>query len=485
MEPLEQQQGAKTLGRRDAVRILGAAGLGAALSGCQKRPLEKLPLVRDAQVALDPRGEKFEEGYGKSVSPEIVALISRATFGAVPGQLVDVGRRGLTNWLEAQIAAPTGNTGESFGLQWQLRRLDALNETAYNQRDFGDAEVLRQIQQATILRATYSKWQLRERMMDFWTTHFNVYSHKPLNSQTYGAGIYLTFYQAELLEKTIRPNVLTTFEDLITGLMQSPAMLAYLDQNVSDAKHPNENYARELLELHTLGVKAGYTQHDVMETARALTGWVIEDRFMHRRGTIYFDETRHDTGIKTLLGQKIMPTGADEAKRVREILLAHPACAHFIAQKMVAYFYGDGHEAEKLTLQVAAKFGKRGDIPAMLTALFTADEFAKSTQTSPVTKRPFDLLISALRTTNAQTDGGKALQDHLEKMGQPLYQWPMPDGYPFGNSNWSGSLLHRWNFAVALSQNQINGTQIRGDENSTLAQEETALRLCAPEFQWR
>jgi uncharacterized protein (DUF1800 family) len=458
--------------RRKVIQLLGGAGIGVALAGCN-----------DVKVALDPRGEKPDSTSDKTVPAEIVKLISRATFGALPGQLTEVARAGVMVWLDAQFDAPVGNMGESFGLQWRLRRLDALHETAYNQRDFGDEEVLRQIQQASLLRATYSKWQLRERMMDFWTTHFNVYSHKPLNSNTYAASIYLTFYQAELLEKTIRPNVLTTFDELLTGMMQSPAMLAYLDQNVSDAEHPNENYARELLELHTLGVKGGYTQRDVMEVARCLTGWTIEDRFMHRRGTLYFDETRHDTGKKVVLNQTVYipKDGAAEAIRVREILIAHPACAKFIAGKMVAYFYGDGENAEKLTTQVAAVFGKRGDIKAMLKTLFTAPELA----TAPlVAKRPLDLLVSALRTTNAETDGGKELHEHLERMGQPLYQWPMPDGYPFGDSNGSGSLLPRWNFALALVNNQIKGTGLSHLEGDS-AKETEALRLCAPDFQWR
>ncbi|MES2459934.1 MAG: DUF1800 domain-containing protein, partial [Armatimonadota bacterium] len=344
-------------------------------------------------------------------------------------------------------------TEESLGLTIRLRGLDVVNLSAYDLRDLPDTAVLAQMQQASLLRAVYSRFPLRERMVDFWTNHFNIYARK---------GFGASFKAVDDLA-VIRKEALTTFPALLKATAHSPAMLAYLDNPSNRRGVANENYARELMELHTLGVDGGYTQKDVQEVARCLTGWTIEDRFLHRRGSFRFDRERHDEGTKTVMGVAVPANGgAADGDRVLEILAHHPSTARFIAGKLVRYFHGDNTDS-KTTERVAAVYlSTGGSIPSMLRVLLSGDGPYGISPTllsaPPLLKRPFDFLVSSLRITGADTDGGVALQKHLNSMGQPLFQWPMPDGYPDSTAAWTGSLLARWNFAAALMDSKIPGT---------------------------
>lgn len=234
-------------------------------------------------------------------------------------------------------------------------------------------------------------------------------------------------------------------------------MVAYLDNDRNDRAHPNENYARELLELHTLGVDGGYTQRDVQEVARCFSGWTIETRFLHRHGTFRFDESQHDNGAKVVLGHTIPAGGGQsDGEQVLNIVAAHPATARHLARKLVRTFWGEAdpkwvRQIETIFLQTG------GDIGAMLRPLLLAPELADA---PPIAKRPLDFLVSALRATNANCDGGPNVQNHLDRMGQPLWGWPMPDGFPESARAWSGSLLARWNFAFALCTNTLRGTSV-------------------------
>jgi uncharacterized protein (DUF1800 family) len=376
----------------------------------------------------------------------------------------------------------------------------------YKENNLRPAQFLTgELQMSRILRAVYSERQLQEVMVDFWTNHFNVYAAK-------GADRWLlTSYDRD----TIRPHTLGKFYDLLVADAQSPAMLFYLDnfQSVSPnaqfqpqrpaaARGPlarlltmsnnpqqqtaqqnrqprgiNENYARELMELHTLGVDGGYTQKDVQEVARCFTGWTIlqprgagaaaaavmgrdtrdsAGRFIFRPGV-------HDNGEKIVLGHKIPAGGGiKDGLMVLDIVAHHPSTAKFIATKLVRRFVSD-EPPPALVDRVAQTFMKTdGDIREVLKAIFSSPEFNSPEAYRAKVKRPFELAISAVRTLGADTNGGPQFHQWIARMGQPLYGFQTPNGYSDVAENWvnTGALLERMNFALALASNRIPGTRV-------------------------
>ena len=369
-----------------------------------------------------------------------------------------------------------------------------------------------ELQMSRILRAVYSERQLQEVMVDFWTNHFNVFAGK-------GADRWLlTSYDRD----TIRPHTLGKFYDLLLADAQSPAMLFYLDnfQSVSpDAQPPrqgrgadrlqqlmrerpitmvnnpqqqrpqqqqqrrgiNENYARELMELHTLGVDGGYTQKDVQEVARCFTGWTIiaprgagaaaqavlngpaGEMLRTRAGTFVFRPGVHDNGEKLVLGHKIPAGGgAKDGLMVLDILAHHPSTAKFIATKLVRNFVSDEPPAA-LVDRVAQTYMKTdGDIREMLRTIFSSAEFNSSSAYRAKVKQPFELAVSAVRTLGADTNGGPQFHQWIARMGQPLYGFQTPNGYADTADHWvnTGALLERMNFALALVSNRIPGTRV-------------------------
>jgi uncharacterized protein (DUF1800 family) len=363
-----------------------------------------------------------------------------------------------------------------------------------------------ELQMSRILRAVYSERQLQEVMVDFWTNHFNVYAAK-------GADRWLLIsYDRD----TIRPHTLGKFHDLLLADAQSPAMLFYLDnvQSVSPNAQPprqrpgagrgplaglgmpnnpqpppaqqqrrgiNENYARELMELHTLGVDGGYTQKDVQEVARCFTGWTIiaprgagaaaqaimngpmAELARTRPGTFTFRPGVHDNGEKMVLGHKIPAGGGvKDGLMVLDILAHHPATAKFIATKLVRRFIAD-EPPPALVDRVAQAFAKTdGDIREMLRMIFNSPEFNSHDAYRAKVKRPFELAISAVRTIGGETNGGPQFHQWIQRMGQPLYGFQTPNGYADVAENWvnTGALLERMNFALALVSNRIPGTHV-------------------------
>jgi uncharacterized protein (DUF1800 family) len=361
-----------------------------------------------------------------------------------------------------------------------------------------------ELQMSRILRAVYSERQLQEVMVDFWTNHFNVYAAK-------GADRWLlTSYDRD----TIRPHTLGKFYDLLVADAQSPAMLFYLDnfQSVSpNAQLPqqrplaarplqrlltmsnnpqqqtpqqnrqprgiNENYARELMELHTLGVDGGYTQKDVQEVARCFTGWTIFQprgggaaaaALMGRdtrdgAGKFIFRPGVHDNGEKIVLGHKIPAGGGvKDGLMVLDIVAHHPSTAKFIATKLVRRFVSD-EPPPALVDRVAQTFMKTdGDIREVLKAIFSSPEFNSAEAYRAKVKRPFELAVSAVRTLGADTNGGPQFHQWIARMGQPLYGFQTPNGYSDLAENWvnTGALLERMNFALALVSNRIPGTRV-------------------------
>jgi uncharacterized protein (DUF1800 family) len=236
-------------------------------------------------------------------------------------------------------------------------------------------------------------------------------------------------------------------------------MLVYLDNHVNEKSHPNENYARELMELHTLGVDGGYTQNDVMELARCLTGWTVKEHFW--LGEFTFNKDLHDEGVKNVLGWAIQPNGAalseskgqSEAEQVIEHLVRHPSTARFIATKLTRRFIADDPPQEIIGKAAQTFLDTNGDIKSVLRVILL-DGLALA---QPKYKRPANFIASAVRLTNSETDG--ALQDYLVRMGQSYFGLPTPDGYPDVSAPWQSNLMPRWQFAFELMRNEIAGTQ--------------------------
>jgi uncharacterized protein (DUF1800 family) len=428
------------LERRDCLKLGAVAGAGALLSGCST-------ITRRFTHPTPPKSVALPVG---DVEPT-TRLVNRVSFGPTPGEIERVAKMGPESYVTEQLHFDDAIEPRIVALR--ISSLEALQINAAELGDLPLTEVLRQLEQASIIRAVYSPHQLRERMVEFWSNHFNIYARK-------GVGVW--FKPTDEIQ-VIRKHALGTFPDLLKASAHSPAMLQYLDNQVNRRKDEkgagaNENYARELMELHSLGVHGGYSQKDVQEVARCLTGWTVEDRnwFPHK-GTFRFDADRHDSGTKTVLGIKIPAgRGIEDGDQVLDILSRHPSTAKFISHKLCRYFLGD--DADKWTDKIADIYLKTdGDIKQMLRPLLLSEELKSG---PPILKRPFDFTVSALRALNADTDGGKPIQEHLGRMGQPLYQWPMPDGYPDRTGAWTGSLLARWNFATNLLTGGVPGTTI-------------------------
>jgi len=337
-----------------------------------------------------------------------------------------------------------------------VRRLESLDDAPGDLFEYKPEFLQAELTRHALLRAVYSRRQLREVMVEFWTDHFNIDISK-------GDCRWL---KAADDRDVIRRHALGSFPELLRASALSPAVLWYLDGRVNrrrnDGEMPNENYARELLELHTLGVDGGYTQQDVMEIARCLTGWTVRSEEAFYKGRIEFRRDWHDDGAKTVLGQTIPAGGGErDLDRVLEIVARHPSTARHVAMKLCARFVSDDPPEEAVASTASAFAESGGDIRATLRSLLNSECFRNARGTK--LKRPFRYVASALRGTGADTDGGPALLEYLNRMGHAPYQYPTPDGYPDERGPWLGTLLWRWHLAAALAQNSIEGTRIDWD----------------------
>lgn len=376
-------------------------------------------------------------------------VLQRAGFGPGPGDIARVVAMGPQNYLEEQLA---DRAEEDPAVHWRVNGLDVLqwqSEAPDMLFSYPDGQLLTEMQQAVLLRAVYSRRQLREALCDFWTNHFNIYAIKK-------DGRVLIPMDAE---RVIRPHAMGRFRDLLFRSAHSPAMLAYLDNEQNRKGVANENYARELLELHTVGVESGYTLEDIQQVARCFTGWTVREGF--ERGQFVFRPELHDEGEKFIpfLNLRVAPGGGKrDAERILERLAVHPATARFLSRKLCRRFLG-GEPSGIVEKAARAYLRHDTDIRAMLRPILL-DGLMAQELVRPMIKRPLDYLVSALRALGADTDGGAGVQEHLRAMGQPLYQWPLPDGYPERTAAWTGTLLPRWNFALALTANAIAGTRV-------------------------
>ena len=471
--------------------IVATAGLAA---GC-----------KPVRTSLDPRSQYFPDRTTKTTNQDRIRakhLVSRAGFGPTPALIEDVLSLGLDGWIDKQLTPPTEVIGpatylqptETTGLHFRLNSLPCLRPGAiYELRDVSQPRVLSELSAATILRSTYSQWQLRERMCQFWTNHFNVYGRKVATArERKQADAELLYFLADDQRTVIRPHALGRFHDLIDASIKSPAMLGYLDNQLNKSGNVNENYARELLELHTLGVDGGYTQADVKNVAKLLSGWTIEDGFLKRVGTVVFDGKNHTRGEKDVLGVPINePNGEAERDKLVEIVTSHGATARFITAKLVDFFCGHESDTDALKDTSARVYRQsEGAIDKVVRHILLSDAFYAS---KPKFRQPFDYLIACLRATNADTSGIGNIQYQLERMGQPLHQWPMPDGYPDTTTAWVGNMIPRWQFALDLGSNSIQNTKLdnyavkhlcRNRFTTASDADRITAVLASPEFQW-
>src|SRR5213594_1551750 len=416
--------------------------------------------------------------------------LNRLAYGARPGEADSVARFGVIRWIERQLDADhvpdpriaeherqfkildynradlAGRYRDATRERQRLQRESAATGDSTRMRDARPMQEFRELggelQQLAIVRAAVSERQLREVMVDFWTNHFNVFVGKGQDR----------FLLPSYIEETIRPRALGRFEDLLIATARSPAMLFYLDnaQSVAPGSSPpgplyalgrggtgvrrgiNENYARELMELHTLGVDGGYTQQDVINVARIFTGWSIERP--DRGAGFVFHDWAHDQGDKVVLGQKFKSDGEDEGIRLLKFLANQHATMHHVSAKLCARFLADEPPDGCVDAAVAAWQKTHGDIRAVLRAIFTSPDFWSPQVVRSKVKTPFEFVVSAVRAVSADPDTTPRLAQVVARLGEPLYQQPAPTGYAETEAHWvnSGALLARMNAAMVLAK---------------------------------
>jgi len=454
---------------------------------------------------------------------QIIQALNRLTFGPRPGDVQRVRAIGLDKWIDQQIhperiSDDPLNTFVSRYSALNADQDDLLKQYVDQQRqrrelkrDRADTtkamtademaamqqlrqqqnsrrQVVTQLQSSRVARAVASERQLQEVMTDFWENHFNIYAAK---------GAPEAYYLVDFDQNVIRPRALGKFRDLLEAVAKSPAMLFYLDnarsmadstqptlngrgQNMRMGRRPrvqqpnpqqpqrkrpglNENYGRELLELHTLGVDGGYTQQDVINVARAFTGWTIKPPA--QGGGFIFRPQVHDAGPKVVLGHKLAAgRGMEDAEDVLDILARNPATARYISFKLARRFVSDS--PSKALVDRAAQVFLRtdGDIREVVRTIVTSPEFFSQRSFRSKVKSPFEVVVSAARALNAPPDSTPRSAQIIAYLGQPIYGHQAPNGWPETGDAWmnTGAILNRINFGMAAGAGRLPGATIRG-----------------------
>jgi uncharacterized protein (DUF1800 family) len=459
--------------------------------------------------ALTPRDSAFH-------------ALNRLAYGPRPGEVERVAREGVMSWIDGQLAPEHIADGAraarerefpildydrgdlaNLYLEAQRERRERKVDTTADQPAPGPLEqrgrrLAGQFAQLAVARAIISERQLYEVMVDFWTNHFNVFLGK-------GADRFLT---PDYVEHVIRAHALDRFEDLLIATAESPAMLFYLDnwESVAPGAEPpgamrvaarpmfgrgpffprfrdsaqrdsmrrlaqqrmpkgiNENYARELLELHSLGVDGGYTQQDVINVARIFTGWSIKRP--QQGGGFEFHDWAHDYGEKQVLGVRFPGGhGMDEGIRLLKLLAGHPATMHHVSRELCERFVSDDPPDGCVDDAVGAWKRSNGDLREVLRAIFTSPDFWAPPAVGGKVKTPLEFMVSAARAVGADPDTNPRLAQLVARLGEPLYLHVAPDGYPEKQDAWvnSGALLDRMNAAVALAAGKLPGVSVSLD----------------------
>lgn len=393
--------------------------------------------------------------------------LNRLGFGPRPGDVERLLDRGIEDYINEQIdpqkdtelesrLAPLGNTLRLTTTQVLVTYADSGNQNASIQAYIDN------LYNAKLIRSVHTKNQLEEALADFWFNHFNV----NINDN-------FVRYSIQSYERdAIRPNAMGKFETLLKATAEHPAMLYYLDNYLSQVGRTangvlvsglNENYGREILELHTVGVDAGYTQSDVYEAARAFTGWGIDN--LGRGGNFLYSAARHDTGSKSIFGLPLAAGGGkDDGDRLIKYLATHPKTARFISTKLARRFVSDTPPPSLIDRMAEAWLSSEGDIKTVMKAMIGSSEFwAEAFNEAGKPKTPFEYVISSIRAIGGEvTAATRGVTAYLSQMGQPLYQCIPPTGYSDLGTDWlnPSSQIYRMNFAFDLAQGLVNGVTV-------------------------
>jgi uncharacterized protein (DUF1800 family) len=491
------------------MRVLRLATIAALVSGCAHPNVASVPTGARAPLAYTPSRPAERELLPDE---QVQQVLNRLAFGARPGDAAKVRAIGVDAWIQAQLNpqvipdsvtdrlltryaslnVPTADLVQDYTVLRQARnqqKQQATKDSTANRRGIvmaatgGDPDKLRslqlaqravpELQAATLTRAATSERQLDEVMVNFWENHFSIFSGKGQQER-----LFLTEFDRDV----IRPNALGKFRDLLGAVAHSPAMLFYLDnwESQADSLHPtlagargrararlsqavpqrrglNENYARELMELHTLGVDGGYTQQDVIEVARALTGWSLA---IAQGGQFIFRPEAHDAGEKVVLGHKLAPgRGEVDGEDVLDVVAHHPATARFITTKLARHFVSDDPPAVLID-RCSSVFTKTdGDIRQTVGCVITSPEFFSRAAYRSKVKTPFEVVASALRAVQAQPDATPRSAQAVAQLGQPIFGHQTPEGWPDRGEAWmnTGAILGRINFGLTMAAGRVPG----------------------------
>jgi len=438
--------------RRGLFKQLGAAAAASLLAPVAARAQQPVPRgssVRRATRAQDVGIPVHLPGLIDPVSgwnSTTQRLVHRVTMGATADELARAKRMGYRGYLEYQLAADA--IDDSAVTAVVATRYPMLAQTPTQLYQVNQELIRAQLADAALYRAAFSKRQLFERMVELWTDHFNIYVPK------------VGYLKIADDRDVIRKHALGKFPELLSASAHSPAMLAYLDNTLSRRTSPDQNYAREIMELHSMGVDGGYTQQDVAELARCFSGWSLQGR-----GDFGFVPTSHDYGAKTVLGRTIaaMPTtagaaGIQDGETMLKVLGEHPSTARFIASKITQWLLRYD-PSPALVARVAGVYTSTGgDIKAMIRVILEPEQLMDAPAKY---KRPFHFAVSALRATAPTATNLATVRTQLGTMGHPVFQWDPADGFPDSLEFWAGNLLPRWNFASVLANS--NNANLRVD----------------------
>ncbi|HEV7995280.1 MAG TPA: DUF1800 domain-containing protein [Stellaceae bacterium] len=426
----------RSMAHRFARLLLAAGALIALLGPARAADADRRVIHVLNRLAFGPTVDDFN--YVKAIGVEryIAEQLDPAAIDepiALRFALAQLDTRGLDAVALRQLYGP-------------LRTVDGVRPTSaeIRARQVRAQRVVRQAEAARVLEAVLSRRQLQQVMVNFWFNHFNVFAGDGLDR------VWVGDYE----EQAIRPYALGRFRDLLFAVAKHPAMLIYLDNTQNVARGLNENYAREVMELHTLGVDGGYTQNDVTTLARVFTGWRVNPPNSAEFPGVaaVFEGSRHDYGPKVFLGRRLVAQGRAEGEEALEMLAESPATAHHISYELAQYFVADA-PPPALVERLAARFlATGGDIRAVLASLFASPEFWDSA--GQKYKTPYEYVISAVRAAGVPVNNVRPLLGWMSRLGMPLYGCQTPDGYQDTEEAWLSpeATMQRINFAVALAR---------------------------------